>query len=141
LAAGFFVVVDALRTTGALDGAAHFVVAAVRHDRGYAEVVSMLLTAIGGNVFNNLPSAMIASQIAHHATLSPPLAARFAAGSIIGLAVGPNLTTIGSLSTMLVLIELRRRGVDVRARQFALPGAIVTVATLAAAALAFVVRS
>jgi Na+/H+ antiporter NhaD/arsenite permease-like protein len=57
------------------------------------------------------------------------------------LAVGPNLTTIGSLSTMLVLIELRRRGVDVRARQFALPGAIVTVATLAAAALAFVVRS
>lgn len=141
LAAGFFVVVDALRTTGALDAAARLLVAAVRHDRGAAQSVSMALTALGANAFNNLPSAMIAAQIAHHASFSPLLGAKFAAGAILGLAVGPNLTTVGSLSTMLVLIELRRRGVDLRARQFAVPGAIVTVATLAAAALAFALGS
>ena len=55
---------------------------------------------------------------------------------MVGVNLGPNLTTIGSLATMLWLVLLRRRGLEVSALEYVRVGALVTLPTLLLAATA-----
>jgi arsenical pump membrane protein len=54
-------------------------------------------------------------------------------GALAGADLGPNLTPVGSLSTMLWLVIVRRRGVEVSSLDYLKLGAIVTPALLLAA--------
>jgi arsenical pump membrane protein len=85
------------------------------------------------NMINNLPAALVAASAL---TGLPPdqTRANLVAASIVGVNLGPNLTTIGSLATMLWLLLLRRRGLDVSAWAYLRIGAAVTVPALLAAA-------
>jgi arsenical pump membrane protein len=47
-------------------------------------------------------------------------------GAIMGADLGPNITILGSLSSMLWIILLRQRGLDIRPVQFLKLGLIVT---------------
>ena len=97
-----------------------------------ALVVGMALMA---NLINNLPSAMVAAS----ALSTLPAAverSNLIAATMIGVNLGPNLTTIGSLATMLWLVLLRRRGLEVSALEYVRVGGLVTVPALALAALA-----
>jgi len=106
---------------------------------GHTLRTSLLLTfgsAAGANAVNNLPmTTFMVRAIAE----APVLAghARQAAiwGTLVGDAIGPNLTLLGSLATMLWLVLLRDRGLDVRAWDYIRVGLIVTPAMLLAAAL------
>jgi arsenical pump membrane protein len=86
---------------------------------------------------NNLPMSMIAVQMLQHDAFSQNIAARFTGGAIVGLAIGANLTPIGSLSTILVRISLRRAGLEIPLRAYVIPGVIVTALTLLVASVAF----
>lgn len=72
-------------------------------------------TMLAANVMNNLPAALIARSTlsASGAHTSMVLAA------LVGVDVGPIITSFGSLATMLVLTLARRDGVEVR------PGSLV----------------
>jgi len=59
----------------------------------------------------------------------------FVAATIFGCDLGPNLTTVGSLATMLWLLILRRRGIEVSGLDYFRVGVIVTPIMLAAGAL------
>jgi arsenical pump membrane protein len=88
--------------------------------------------AVLANLLNNLPAALVASSALGSL---PPDAVRseVAAAVIVGVNLGPNLTTIGSLATMLWLLLLRRRGVEVSALAYLRVGLVVTVPALVAA--------
>jgi arsenical pump membrane protein len=54
-------------------------------------------------------------------------------GALVGCDLGPNLTVVGSLATMLWLLLLRQRGMEVSALQYARLGIVVTPLMLLAA--------
>jgi len=60
---------------------------------------------------------------------------RFSAASIYCCVLGPNLTTVGSLATVLWLLILRRRNLDVSGLDYFKIGILVTPLMLLAGAL------
>jgi arsenical pump membrane protein len=60
----------------------------------------------------------------------------FVVASIFGCDLGPNLTTVGSLATVLWLLILRRRGIDVSGLDYFKVGVLVTPLMLFVGALA-----
>lgn len=125
LIAAFFVLLDALDRAGlvawvlrGLHAAAHYGPAA---DIGAAAVGAALLS----NALNNLPVAVASAHVVSH---SPHLAYAL----IAGIDVGPNLTTAGSLATILWVSALRKRDVHVSPLEYLRLGAITVPPMLAA---------
>lgn len=86
--------------------------------------------AVLSNVINNLPSGLLAAQMApafteHGTGLQDAL--------LIGVDLGPNFTLSGSLATVLWLIILRRNGLDMSYWRFMRFGVALTLPALAAA--------
>lgn len=107
-----------------------------RVDSGYSAVVAGLLgSAVLSNLVNNLPGLLVLLSGAQSGGVLPPLRAPFLFGALAGADLGPNLTPVGALSTMLWLVIVRRQGVEVSTLDFLRLGAIVTPLTLLAAGL------
>jgi arsenical pump membrane protein len=72
----------------------------------FEAVATGVVTAVISGVINNLPAALLVSaglHAAHHlGSLALPV--------IVGADLGPNLAPFGSLSTILILAAVRRRG-------------------------------
>ena len=135
--ASLFVVVAGLRNSGILATPTALLVRLLETHAGAAAPLSALFMALASNVVNNLPLSMLAVQMLQHDGFSQAIGTRFAAGTIVGLAIGPNLTPIGSLSTILLRLSLRRRGLELPLRAYVIPGITVTALTLLAAAFTF----
>jgi arsenical pump membrane protein len=54
---------------------------------------------------------------------------------VVGTSIGPNLTTVGSLATLIWLSIARGKGLDITAKDYLKVGAIATPAILLTAAL------
>jgi arsenical pump membrane protein len=95
-------------------------------------------TAVGSNLMNNLPAALIARSVlfASHAGTATVLAA------LVGADVGPMVTPFGSLATMLVLALAQREGEGLRAGRLVVLGLwalpVIVVATTLALYAGFV---
>jgi arsenical pump membrane protein len=81
-------------------------------------------TAIGSNLMNNWSMMMVS--VASLANLSPGFDRVLVYGAIMGADLGPNIAIFGSLSSMLWLILLRERGLDIHPVQFLKLGLMVT---------------
>ncbi|MGA2613452.1 MAG: ArsB/NhaD family transporter [Spirochaetia bacterium] len=75
-------------------------------------------TALGANLINNVPMALVMTSALHGLPPSFTGHESLAYAAIFGADLGPNLTTVGSLATMLWLLILRRRGLEVSTRQY-----------------------
>lgn len=64
-------------------------------------------------VMNNLPSAMTSSLTVAAAPLSPEVKEAAALASIVGNGIGPKMTPIGSLATLMWMHILRQKGVTI----------------------------
>lgn len=100
-----------------------------------AVVAGLAGSAVACNVANNLPGVLIFISGAQSGGVTPQLQAPFLFGALAGADLGPNLTPVGALSTMLWLVIVRRRGVEVSAWDFIRLGALIAPLTIAAAAL------
>ncbi len=121
--AGLLVLVAALEEAG-LTGALAYWLRDLVPSGPAAVVAGTLAAAIGSNGVNNVPAAtflLSASSGLHPAAREP-----FLAGTLLGADLGPNLTPVGSLSTMLWLVAVRRRGIQVSALDYLKLGAITT---------------
>jgi arsenical pump membrane protein len=87
--------------------------------------------AVGANVVNNIPMALLAISSLRHGAGA---AAQY--GALLGCDLGPNLTVAGSLATMLVITSARKQGEDVGARDFFGAGLRVTPVLLLASGVA-----
>jgi arsenical pump membrane protein len=93
--------------------------------------------ALGSNLINNLPMALVlVATIGALHGITPGVRLGLIAATIFGCDLGPNLTTVGSLATVLWLFLLRRRGMEVSSLEYFRLGIIVTPVMLLSGALA-----
>ena len=132
--AGLFVMVrgaqDAGITTALVSSATSAALDAPR-----AVIAGLLGSSVLSNVVNNLPGVLVFISGAQAGGVAAALRQPFLFGALAGADLGPNLTPVGSLSTMLWLVIVRRRGVEVSAFDFLRLGAVVAPLTLIASGL------
>ena len=135
--AGMFIIVQAVESTGLTAQFGQLLLHLSGGTSFGAVMVGTLGSALGTNLINNVPMAVVMNaslQSVHHA----PLAVQqgFVAATIFGCDLGPNLTTVGSLATILWLLILRQRNLDVSGLDYFKVGIMVTPLMLVAGALA-----
>jgi arsenical pump membrane protein len=120
LLGGLFAIFEAIARGGFVDWASRELAGASHHGQLPAIAAAAVGATLLSNVLNNLPVAVASSYVVAHGgtqTIAYPL--------IVGIDLGPNLTLVGSMATILWLAVLRNRGVRVSAREYFRLGAVV----------------
>ena len=141
LVAALFALAEGLLKSGLLAAPLTAVVAFSGKHPGLAAPLTALASAAGSNVFNNLPTAALVSVALRHASMTTAVAHRIAAGAMVGCDLGPNFTTVGSLSTLLWVVLLRRRGLEISPLEYARAGLLVAPLAVAASVVALFVTA
>jgi arsenical pump membrane protein len=98
-------------------------------------VVIVMGVALGANLINNVPMALVAaSALGRLAPEANNVVLHHAA--VLGADLGPNISVVGSLATMLWLLMLRRRGLAISSLDYLRFGILVTPPALLLGALA-----
>jgi arsenical pump membrane protein len=127
------ILVDGLSSTGITAWLAQLILGQVRDSPAAVMVVSAFAAALGSNLVNNLPAAFVFADAVHGAGLSAAGTHAAAIGTIIGADLGPNLTPVGSVATLLWFVLLRQRGLEVSTWSYIRIGLLVTPVTIVAA--------
>jgi arsenical pump membrane protein len=130
---GMYVVVFALRDAGLLTPLTAALRASGRAGLLSAVMVTGGLSAGLSAVMNNLPAVMMVALAVHGTGLAVPLARTMAYANVIGADLGPKLTPIGSLATLLWLHVLERRGMRIGWGYYIKIGVLLTLPVLAGA--------
>ncbi len=127
---GMYVVVFGLRNVGLTHALSHGLEFLAQAGPTSAVVGTGLVAALLSSVMNNMPTVMIDALAIHGAGVSPALHTQLAYANIIGCDLGPKLTPIGSLATLLWLHVLERRGVRVSWGYYMRVGILLTIPVL-----------
>ncbi|WP_259099907.1 arsenic transporter [Pseudomonas sp. JUb42] len=136
---GMYLVVYGLRNAGLTDYLATLLDRFAEHGVWGAAMGTGVLTALLASVMNNLPTVLIGllSIDASHAV--GPVQEAMIYANVIGSDLGPKITPIGSLATLLWLHVLERKGIHIGWGYYFRVGIVLTVPvlllTLAALAL------
>ena len=134
--AGMFILVQALDSTGLTAQFGQLLLHLSGGTSLGAVLVGTLGAAVGTNFINNVPMAVVLISALHSLAHASPLVRQgFIAATIFGCDLGPNVTTVGSLATVLWLLILRRRGLEVSGLDYFKVGIIVTPLMLVAGAI------
>jgi arsenical pump membrane protein len=134
--AGMFIVVRAIEDTGLTTMFGKWLIHLSGDTSFGAVMVGMAGAAMGTNLINNVPMAVVmVSALGEIQHAAPAIQHGFIAATIFGCDLGPNLTTVGSLATVLWLLILRQRNVDVSGLDYFKVGVVVTPLMLLAGAL------
>lgn len=134
--AGMFIVVRAVENTDLTTQFGQLLLHLSGGSSFGAVMIGTLGAALGTNLINNVPMAVVLTSAfhgVHFASTSTRLGFIFA--TIFGCDLGPNLTTVGSLATILWLLILRRRNLEVSGLDYFKVGIIVTPIMLVVGAL------
>ena len=134
--AGMAIVVRAIEDTGLTAAFGHWLLQLSGGNSFGAVMVGTAGAALGTNLINNIPMAVVLTS-ALGSIQHAPVAVQhgFLAATMFGCDLGPNLTTVGSLATVLWLLILRKQGIDVSGLDYFKVGVIVTPIMLLAGAL------
>jgi arsenical pump membrane protein len=101
------------------------------HGLGHGLFVTAFGTAIGANLINNIPMLVLSLNALGSGTNRSLLYA-----AVLGCNIGPNVTIVGSLATILWRSVLLKRGLDISPKELAVNGVLVTIPALTVATLA-----
>lgn len=133
---GMFIVVRAIEDTGLTMKLGKLLLHLSGGTKFGAVMVGTFGAALGTNLINNVPTAVVLnSSLGSIQNAAPAIRNGFVAATIFGCDLGPNLTTVGSLATILWLLILRQRDVDVSGLDYFKVGVLVTPIMLFAGAL------
>lgn len=126
--AGMFIVVRGVENVGLTAALGNFIIGSAGNNLFLGVLFTTFGVALGANLINNVPMTLVMlSAIGQQAThLSPVLQQGVVYSTMFGADLGPNLTTIGSLATVLWLVILRRRGLEISSLQYFKLGLLVT---------------
>ncbi|MBF6613519.1 MAG: arsenic transporter, partial [Chloroflexi bacterium] len=133
---GMLVMVQGIENLGLTAGFGRWLVALSGGQSWGAVLASVFGAAIGSNAINNVPMALVLISSIRSAAPPGQIQDLFVYGTIVGADLGPNITTVGSLATMLWLLILRRKGMEVSPVAYFRLGITVTPVLLALGALA-----
>jgi arsenical pump membrane protein len=132
LVAALFVIVEAVRSAGALHLTASALSRLAALPPPWPAVVAAWSTAVIANLINNLPAGLIASAGLQASSVSTTMHRAV----LIGIDLGPSIAITGSLSTILWLTALRKEEIEVTGRTFLRFGVLVTLPALTLATMA-----
>jgi arsenical pump membrane protein len=134
--AGMFILVQALENTGLTVQFGQVLFHLSGGTSLGAVLVGTVGTVAGTNLINNVPMAVVMTSSLHHLAHAPLAVQQgFIAATIFGCDLGPNVTTVGSLATVLWLLILRRRNLEVSGLDYCKVGVVVTPLMLVAGAM------
>lgn len=134
--AGMLLLVQGVENLGITAAFGHWLIALSGGTTWGAVPTSVVGAAVGSNAINNVPMALVMTSAIRASTPVGGLSDVFVYGTIVGADLGPNITTVGSLATMLWLLILRRRGLDVSPLAYFRLGIVVTPVLLLLAIVA-----
>lgn len=129
---GMYLVIYGLRNVGLMDFLASLIAALAKHGRFVATFGVGMLAAFLSSVMNNLPTVMINVLSIQEVETSKIIKESMVYANIIGCDLGPKMTPIGSLATLLWLHVLSRKGVSIGWGMYVRIGIILTIPTLLA---------
>jgi arsenical pump membrane protein len=121
LVAALFIIVEAVKTAGALSVLHDSFATALRWPMAVSSLAIGGAVAVGTDLVNNLPLGLISGA----ALQATPSHSVLSTAVLIGIDLGPNLSITGSLATLLWLIAIRREGLSVSGWQFLKVGMLV----------------
>jgi arsenical pump membrane protein len=130
---GLYIVVFGLKNAGLTTYLAGAITALSEHGNATAVIGTGVLAAVLSSVMNNMPTVMIMDIAIAEAGQNA-----LAYANIIGCNLGPKMTPIGSLATLLWLHVLAQKGVKITWWQYMKVGLIVTPPVLFVALLGLI---
>ncbi len=129
---GMYVVVYSLKKTGLTDSLMYAIKWLYELGKPFAIMGTGLLSAFLSAIMNNLPTVMIVNLSVKDAQLSEGITQFLAIANLVGTNIGPKLTPIGSLATLLWLHVLEYKGVHISWRYYMKVGFVLTFPVLLA---------
>ncbi|CRM26739.1 arsenic transporter [Pseudomonas sp. 8 R 14] len=136
---GMYLVVYGLKNAGLTDHIAQLLNVFAGYGIWGASLGTGLLTAVLSSIMNNMPTVLIGALSIHATEATGVVHQAMVYANIIGCDLGPKITPIGSLATLLWLHVLAKKGITISWGYYFKTGVVLTlpilIATLSALAL------
>jgi arsenical pump membrane protein len=134
--AGMLIVVQWIENAGLTAAPGRAILGLAGHNPLQAALAGAFGSALTSNLVNNVPTMMLLRSALHTmAGVGAGVQRALVYSIILGSDLGPNITIIGSLSTILWLVILRRKGLKVSPTDYIRIGIVVTPVMIAVGAL------
>jgi arsenical pump membrane protein len=137
---GMYLVVYGLRNAGLTDYLAQALNVFAHYGIWGAAMGTGLLTALLSSVMNNLPTVLVGALSIHSSDATGVLQQAMVYANVIGSDLGPKITPIGSLATLLWLHVLARKDIKITWGYYFKVGIVLTLPVLLVTLAALAIR-